>query len=84
MEAWRFSQRLAGIVWSSLGLSLGVVMLVISGGFAGMDTMNLLWKVVYCVAAEAILTALACIAVNAVVAIRFDSKGNERRKKVRR
>ena len=84
VEAWRFSQRLAGIVWSALGLSLGVVMLVISSGFAGMDTMDLLWKVVYCVAAEAVLTALACITVNAVVAIRFDSKGNERRKKVRR
>ena len=66
------------------GMSLGIVMLIVSGSFADVDTMDLLWKVVYCVAAEAVLTAIACIAVNTVVAIRFDSKGNERRKKARR
>lgn len=84
VEAWCFSQRLAGIVWSVLGLGLGIVMLIISGSFGKLDTMDLLWKAVYCVAAEAALTAIACIAVNTVVAIRFDSKGNERRKKARR
>ena len=67
MEAWRFSQRLAGIVWSVLGVGLGIAMLVISGSFAKLDTMDLLWKVVYCVAAEAVLTAIACIAVNTVI-----------------
>ena len=84
VEAWRFTQRLAGIVWSALGLVSGIVMLVISGGFGEMQTMDLLWKTVFCVALEAILTAAACIGVNIAVAARFDSKGNERRKAVRR
>ena len=31
--AWRFTQRLAGIVWAALGLVLTVAMLLISGGY---------------------------------------------------
>ena len=30
VEAWQFTQRLAGIVWGAMGLVLGVVMLVLS------------------------------------------------------
>lgn len=84
VEAWRYTQRLAGIVWIALGLVLGIVMLVISGSFAGMQTMDLLWKAISCVALEAIATACACIGVNTAAAIRFDSKGNERRRKAAR
>ena len=84
VEAWRFTQRFAGIVWAALGLVLGIVMLIISGSFREMDIMDLLWKAVYCVAAEAIATAVAWITVNIVVAARFDRKGNERKKKAKR
>ena len=84
VEAWRFTQRLAGIVWSALGLALSIAMVVVSGSFAGMPTMDLLWKAVCCVALEAGLMAVACIAINTAAAVRFDSKGNERRKKARR
>ena len=83
VEAWRFTQRLAGIVFAALGLVTGVAMLLISGGFASMDTMDLLWRAVYCVAVEAGLTAVACLTINAVVALRFDGKGNERKKKAK-
>jgi len=81
VEAWRFSQRLAGIVWCALGVVLGVAMLLISGGFAALQTMELLWWTLYCVAGEAAAVAVACIGINTAAAIRFDSKGNERRKK---
>ena len=84
VEAWRFTQRLAGIVWAALGLVLALTMLIISGSFREMEIMDLLWKAVYCVGLEAILTALACIGVNIAVAARFDGKGNARRKAVRR
>lgn len=84
VEAWRFTQRLAGIVFTSLGLVLAVVMLLMSAGFAKLETMDLLWKAVYCVGAEAVLAAAACIGVNITAAIRFDSKGNERKKKKKR
>ena len=81
VEAWRFTQSLAGIVWTGLGLILGIVMLLISGKFAGMQTMDLLWRGVSCVALEAGLTAAACLLVNSIVAIQFNGKGEFRRKK---
>lgn len=84
VQAWQFTQHLAGIVWGALGLILGIVMLLISGSFAQMETMDLLWRAVYCVAWEAGLAAAACIGVNTVAAIRYDSKGALRRRKNRR
>ena len=83
IEAWQFTQSLAGIVWSALGLIFGIVMLLISAKFPQLETMDLLWRAVYCVGWEAGLTALACIGVNTVVAVRYDSRGNPRRKKRR-
>ena len=80
IEAWQFTQSLAGIVWGALGLILGIVMLLISAKFPQLETMDLLWKAVYCVLWEAGITALACIGVNTVVAVRYDSRGNPRRK----
>ena len=79
VEAWRFTQKLAGIAFASLGLGLGIVMLLVSGGFAAMETMDLLWRAVWCMVWEAGLTAAACIAVNTVVMLRFDRKGLLRR-----
>ena len=84
VQAWQFTQHLAGIVWGALGLILGIVMLLISGSFAQMETMDLLWRAVYCVVWEAGLAAAACIGVNTVAAIRYDSKGALRRRKNRR
>ena len=83
IEAWQFTQSLAGIVWSALGLIFGIVMLLISAKFPQLETMDLLWRAVYCVGWEAGITALACIGVNTVVAVRYDSRGNLRRKKRR-
>ena len=79
VEAWRFTQKLAGIAFVALGLGLGIVMLLVSGGFAAMETMDLLWRAVWCMVWEAGLTAAACIAVNTVVMLRFDRKGLLRR-----
>ena len=79
VEAWRFTQKLAGIVFAVLGLGLGIVMLLVSGGFAAMETMDLLWRAVWCMVWEAGLTAAACIAVNTAVMLRYDRKGLLRR-----
>ena len=80
VEAWQFTQSLAGIVWGALGLILGIVMLLVSGGFAQRETMDLLWHAVYCLAWEAGAVAVGCIGVNTVVALRYDRKGYLRRK----
>ena len=39
VEAWRFTQKLAGIAWGALGLILTVVMFIIRAGYAEKDIM---------------------------------------------
>lgn len=82
VEAWRYTQKLAGIVWSALGLVLSVVMFLVSGGFRGMDGMQMLDKAVACILWEIGLMAVACITINIILIVRYDRKGNLRWKKV--
>ena len=80
VEAWKFTQRLAGIVFCGLGLILSIVMLLISGSFGKMETMDLLWRAIYCALWEAGLAAIACLSVNITAMIRFDKRGNLRKR----
>ena len=80
VEAWRFTQRLAGVVLGALGLILCGVMLVISMGFAGMDTMEMVWSAFWCLVWQGILVLLANAGIWAAAALRFDAKGNFRKK----
>ena len=84
VQAWRFTQRLAGIVLGALGLILTGVMLVLSGGFAGMAVMDMVWRAVYCLIWEAVLALAAIIVINTAAALKFDSKGEFRNRKTAR
>ena len=81
VEAWRFTQRLAGVILGALGLILTGVMLVISMGFAGMDMMDMVWRAFWCLIWQGVLALLANIAIWAVTFFRFDARGNLRQKK---
>ena len=84
VQAWRFTQRLAGITLGVLGLVLTGVMLVISGGFAGMATMDMAWKALRCVLLETGLTVAAIVSINSIAAFTFDFRGEYRNKKRRK
>ena len=77
-EAWRFTQRLAGMVWAALGLVLTVVMLFVTGGFGGKDVMDVIGSGVTCLLWEIGLTVVSCIAINVIVALRYDRRGDRR------
>ena len=81
VEAWRFTQRLSGLVLGGLGLILTGVMLVISQGFPGMDVMEMVWKAFWCLIWQGVLALLANGGIWAAAAVRFDAKGNYRKKK---
>ena len=81
IEAWRFTQRLAGAVLGGSGLILTGVMLVISGSFGSMDAMDMVWKAFWCLVWQAVIALLANVAIWAVTFFRFDAKGNYRNKK---
>lgn len=78
VEAWQFTQRLAGVVWSALGLVLTLVMLLISNGYRGMDGLDMANSALACVLWELGLIGIACIAINVIVALRFDRNGDVR------
>jgi len=84
VQAWRFTQRLAGIVLGALGLILTGIMLFVSGGFAGMDTMAMAWRALSCVIWEAVLTAAAVLSINGIAALTFDFRGEYRNRKKRK
>ena len=81
IEAWRFTQRLAGAILGGTGLILTGAMIFISGGFAGLDTMDMVWKAFWCLVWQAVLVLIANAAIWAVTFLRFDARGNYRSKK---
>lgn len=81
VEAWRFTQRLAGSVWSVLGLILTIVMALICNGYRGMEAMEIVTSGFKCIAWEAVLALVSCLVINITVMILFDAKGNRRGKK---
>ena len=83
VQAWRFTQRLAGLVFGGLGLVLTVVMLFVTNGFAGMEVMDLVWKAVTCLIWEAVLVVLATLTVNFTAFSKFDRKGEFRIRKAK-
>lgn len=78
VEAWRFTQRLAGIVWGGLGLILTVVMGIICLVSGGKDTMALASTAFVCLIWQAALALIAYLVLCLIIAIRYDSKGKRR------
>ena len=67
-------------ILGGLGLILTGVMIFISGGFPGMDAMDMVWKAFWCLIWQAVLVLAANAAIQAVVFFRFDAKGNFHKK----
>jgi uncharacterized membrane protein len=82
VEAWRFTQRLAGIVWSALGLVLTLAMVVLTNGFAGMEVQDAIWTAVKLVLVEVGLVAISCLTINTVVMTQFTYGGEYRKDRV--
>ena len=81
VRAWRFTQRLAGILYGGLGLVLVILMFLISGSFARMEVTDMVWKAVDCLVWQAVAVVLATLVINLSAAARFDRKGEFRKKK---
>ena len=80
LEAWTFTQRVAGIGWSSLGLILTVVMSIIGNSFSKrelMEAVNLAGK---CLLWQLGLALVSCLVIDVVVMVFFDRDGFRRQK----
>ena len=78
VEAWRFTQKLAGVVWAVLGLGLTAVMVLVTGSFGSKPVMDTISTGVTCLIWEIVLTAVSCIGINLTAALRFNRRGERR------
>ena len=79
--AWRFTQRLAGILFTAAGLVLTIVVFAVSSSFPYMQLQEMVWRAAACAVVELAVSVLLVLIVNLSAAIRFDRKGRHRRKR---
>ena len=80
VEAWRFTQKLAGLVLGALGLVLTLVMFFVVIGFGGLEMMELVGRAAVCMIWEAALTIVACLGIHITAAVKFDRNGDLRKR----
>ena len=78
VEAWRFTQRLAGCVWSLLGLALVIWMSVAGLGLVDLPLMDAMLRMMGYIFWQAILLLISRLAIGLVAFLRYDRKGNRR------
>lgn len=78
VNAWRFTQRLAGVVLGVTGLALTVIMLIMSLSLGSLDAMDMAWRTVTCLVWEAVLALIATLVINVVVLLNFNARGEKR------
>ena len=82
VQAWQFTQRLAGITWIVLGVGLAIAMLVVKQRvLAGLDVMEMLLHALSCVLVQVGLLLIASVVIRFIVACTFDRHGVRRRDK---
>ena len=79
VKVWRFMQRLAGMVYSGVGLVLTVVMSIVCISFSYMDADTRLWSAVKCILWELAILVQATMAINITIVCLSDDQGNSRK-----
>ena len=79
VEAWRFTQRLAGVVWSGLGIVLLVMAIIVSLTFGGKDVMQIATSAFICLLWQAGLTVIGGLGISFIVFLRYDTLGYKRK-----
>lgn len=78
VEAWQFTQRLAGIVWGGLGIVLTVMAIIVSLTFGNKDAMQVATTAFICLMWQAGLALIGWFGIGFIVMMRYDAKGNRR------
>ena len=78
VEAWQFTQKTAGLVWTGLGLVLTVVMAFLCNNYRDMTWDAMMTSALVCVIVELALVVASIFAINSLVVLQFDRKGDRR------
>lgn len=81
IEAWKHTQKIAGIIYGALGLVLTVVMGIICLTLGGKDGMQIAITAIKCLFVEVGCILLVYLGLWVYTAIVFDRHGNRRREK---
>ena len=82
VEAWRFTQKTAGLVWTGLGLALTIIMAFLCNGYRDLGAEAMLMSALTCVGVELLLVFLSTLLINTLVILHFDRKGTRRSEQV--
>lgn len=80
VECWQFTQRLAGIVWTVLGLVLTIVMAVVCNGYRDLSWDGMIFSALKCLGWELGIILVSILGINITVMALFDGKGYRRRR----
>ena len=81
VDAWRFTQRIAGILFTVLGVALLVISLLVSNRFPDLEPSVMLDKAVVCILWQIGITLVLSLMINLIVALRYDRNGDLRSEK---
>ena len=81
VDAWRFTQKIAGVLFTVLGVGLLAISLPVSNRFPDMEPMVMLDKAVVCILWQIGITLVLSLMINLIVALRYDRNGDLRSEK---
>ena len=81
VDAWRFTQKIAGILFTVLGVGLLAISLLVSNRFPDLEPMVMLDKAVVCILWQIGITLVLSMMINLIVALRYDRNGDLRSEK---
>ena len=79
VEAWRFSQKIAGLAFGGLGMILLIIMIIVVVGFGGKDAFQMAQTALTCLFWQAGLVLVARLTVAILAAVFFTADGSRRR-----
>jgi hypothetical protein len=79
VEVWQHAQRLAGVAYGALGAVLFLIMGLITLSFGVIATPDMVWLAVKCVIWEVVLVIMATLAVDILIVVLYDFKGEPRK-----
>ena len=77
-EAWRFTQRLAGVVWTLAGITMTLGVVLLRYRFAALDLSQLMWTAIFCLLLQGAIVLVLRALIHFIVLLRYDRKGNKR------
>lgn len=80
VAAWRHTQKVAGWMFTGVGLVLTVIMLMVCVTFGGLEPMVAVWRAAKCLIGETVIALIMVFSINSVAAFTYDYKGNKRKK----